>query len=430
MESFAIRQIFEHNRVRHLNLSFVDGVTDDIFLSFPSLSPCPDQSLSTSLSLSSDSNNSHNNNSYESNNDNYNNNRIGDNDHNDKNNSTNLSNPPSESSHENIEQLSDSLNKNNTRRKINYKNSSLRTLYLAKSKITDQSFYKITYLINIIEIHLQWCSGLTDKGIDCLVRSCLKLEIIDLKSCSITDLSIFSIAKNSVELKVLDLSWCSNITNFGVQGLLVKEFDRIPPPPPYVLSPLPRRRRILRRIPSSLMTSGLSCLLQPLIPSPISEERDINPRLLSSISPMISTSDVHDNGISNNDDDDSHHNNNNHNNSNHNDSSTYNSSSRNSNNNNSSWYGNMHRSDYDTSATYHVNDHSNESMTIFDNVAEPVYVSKLETLSVVWCLQLTDGALLSLGRLTKLKTIDATGCTGISQESIKKQELIGINLKL
>ena len=70
------------------------------------------------------------------------------------------------------------------------------------------------------------------------------------------------------------------------------------------------------------------------------------------------------------------------------------------------------------------------SEPVYDSISEPVYVSKLESLFVVWCLHLTDGALLSLAGLPNLKTIDATGCTGIDQENVKIQKAIGITLKL
>jgi hypothetical protein len=56
--------------------------------------------------------------------------------------------------------------------------------------------------------------------------------------------------------------------------------------------------------------------------------------------------------------------------------------------------------------------------------------SKLETLCIVWCLQLTDAALLHVQHLPKLRTIEATGCTSISQDSVDKLHGHGINVML
>ena len=83
--------------------------------------------------------------------------------------------------------------------RLNRRYSSLQVLHLAKSRITDKSLLKMSFLADLIEIHLQWCSGISDIGIAALVSGCVKLEIIDLKSCSITDVSISSIARGSKE---------------------------------------------------------------------------------------------------------------------------------------------------------------------------------------------------------------------------------------
>jgi hypothetical protein len=56
--------------------------------------------------------------------------------------------------------------------------------------------------------------------------------------------------------------------------------------------------------------------------------------------------------------------------------------------------------------------------------------SKLETLCIVWCLQLTDTALSYVQHLPKLRTIEATGCTSISQDSVHKLHRNGINVLL
>ena len=391
---------------------------------------------------------------------------------------------------------------------MNYRKSSLRILHLAKSKITDLSFFKITYLINLTEIHLQWCNGLSDIGIESLVKGCLKLEVIDLKSCGITDLSIFSIVKYSKELKVLDLSWCSNITNSGIQGLLVNQSDRQVPDPPYVMSPLPRRRRRMldvnhselipatsmqisipissslipissSSIPISSSLIPISSSLIPISSSLIPLEQpimiDLRRRMISNsisdvipdlglespllIEEMIEGSNYdlsvessvnmvdegNDQRIINSQSYDNHSNivNNgshyiNHGNNDNSNSNSYSGSnsdayyyvnSRNRNGNVENFNGSRNdpRMVFD-SISEPVYDSISEP--VYDSISEPVYVSKLESLFVVWCLHLTDGALLSLAGLPNLKTIDATGCTGIDQENVKIQKAIGITLKL
>lgn len=96
--------------------------------------------------------------------------------------------------------------------------SPLQKLNLCKSKITDRSIFKMSCLIALLEIRLQWCSGITDKGVRSLVRSCPKLRLLDLKSCAaVTDDSLLSISEMCSELRELDLSWCPG---FSEEGLL------------------------------------------------------------------------------------------------------------------------------------------------------------------------------------------------------------------
>lgn len=97
------------------------------------------------------------------------------------------------------------------------RSSPLQKLNLCKSKITDSSIFKMAYLMALLEIRLQWCSGITDAGITALVRNCPKLRLLDLKSCQITDNGISAIAELCTELCELDLSWCPG---FSEEGLL------------------------------------------------------------------------------------------------------------------------------------------------------------------------------------------------------------------
>lgn len=98
--------------------------------------------------------------------------------------------------------------------------SPLQILNLCKSRITDSSMQKLTRMKELLEIHLQWCSGITDVGICTLVQSCPKLRVIDLKSCLVTDAALCAIAELCPDLRDLDLSWCFAVTNDGLRKLI------------------------------------------------------------------------------------------------------------------------------------------------------------------------------------------------------------------
>lgn len=146
VKSPKIQDIFEHNHLKSLNLSFIDDISDEIFQKLPRFINSP------------------------------------------KNSEFNL--------------------------------SSLRALSLCKSKITDESITHMATMRGLTEIRLQWCTGITDRGILTLVKLCPKLRIIDLKSCIITDASLDAIGAVCQELRELDLSWCFNVTNIGLQKLI------------------------------------------------------------------------------------------------------------------------------------------------------------------------------------------------------------------
>lgn len=73
------------------------------------------------------------------------------------------------------------------------------------------------------EIHLPWCTGITDAGVVALARNCHKLKVIDLKSCPITDVALQAIGTRCANLLDLDLSWCFGVTDRGLIGLLPDE---------------------------------------------------------------------------------------------------------------------------------------------------------------------------------------------------------------
>lgn len=94
--------------------------------------------------------------------------------------------------------------------------SPLQKLFLSKSTITDASMFRLSFLSQLLEIRLQWCSSVTDQGIMALTINCPKLQEIDLKSCQITDASLEAIANNCANLRSLDLSWCVHISDSGI----------------------------------------------------------------------------------------------------------------------------------------------------------------------------------------------------------------------
>ena len=98
--------------------------------------------------------------------------------------------------------------------------SPLQKLNLCKSTITDRSIFKMSSLIALLEIRLQWCTGITDRGITALVQYCPLLQLIDLKSCNVSDHGLQSIAEKCYELRELDLSWCINFTEMGLLQLI------------------------------------------------------------------------------------------------------------------------------------------------------------------------------------------------------------------
>jgi hypothetical protein len=140
IESAKIQEIFVHNQLRFLNLSFIDEVSDVAFCSLPRIST--DGYVSPLLNLN-----------------------------------------------------------------------------LGNSKITDESLFRMAYLASLVEIRLQFCSGLTDNGIVALSHHCRQLQFIDLKSTLISDVSVEAIARNSHEIRTLDLSWCGSISDAAIEYL-------------------------------------------------------------------------------------------------------------------------------------------------------------------------------------------------------------------
>lgn len=153
IESSAIQRIFQHHQLISLNLSYIDGVSDDAFYCDP-YSACTDQRL---LSLPSDA----------------------------------------------------------PIIPLQLASSPLQKLFLSRSTITDTGMFRMSFLGQLREIGLQWCAGITDEGVVALSSLCSKLQVIDLKSCSISDVSVRAVSKNCTDLRHLDLSWCMGISDAG-----------------------------------------------------------------------------------------------------------------------------------------------------------------------------------------------------------------------
>jgi bacterioferritin-associated ferredoxin len=161
IESPAIQELFEHHDLVSLNLSFVDGVCDEAFKSFPMLDSYSVRQYSPRGMIGIDG----------------------------------------------------GMGSRSPR-------STLRQLDLGKSSITDLSIFRMAFLGELTEIKLQFCNGITDAGIEALSRYCPLLRLIDLKSCSITDASLQAIAANCRDLDSLDVSWCAGITDEGIEMLV------------------------------------------------------------------------------------------------------------------------------------------------------------------------------------------------------------------
>jgi hypothetical protein len=98
---------------------------------------------------------------------------------------------------------------------------SLQSLSIGMSSITDVTLYRIASFASLTELHLQWCSQLTDSGIQALVTNCQSIQILNLKSCSqLTDQSLHCIGRECNLLQHLDISWCSEFTDDGLLHLI------------------------------------------------------------------------------------------------------------------------------------------------------------------------------------------------------------------
>jgi Leucine Rich repeat len=350
MELSAIQQLFDHNRLRHLNLSFVDEMTDDAFLNLPDYR-APSRILSDSLA-------------------------------------------PTAAAGEEAAHYSQSK-----RMRTVSRHSSLQVLHLAKSRITDKGMFKMAFFPDLREVHLQWCSSITDAGITALVANCSQLEVVDLKSCSITDVSLGLLVRESKQLRHLDVSWCSNITDRGIQSLSSRR--------PMSESVGCRTSPISTSAGRPAEDHGILSASQVLSAAgsdPISRSVPAGPvRRIASLNSISAVMESRDGSASAN-------------------STSTTSSSRTASDSNIS--------DNSTDGLLRSNPGRHQGTTLLgsEEYDDDVLPQKLETLVIVWCLQLTDAALLSLGALPKLKLVEAVGCTLVSEASAQHLTSLGIKI--
>jgi len=182
----AIQEIFDHRQIVSLNLSYIDGVSDEAFASYP-LSEFVGNVDESTTSTTADN--------------------VEEVDESNATNNNNVS----------LSVIENTLALNNPM-SIVY-TSPLQKLFLSKSTITDASMFRLSFLSQLVEVGLQWCSSITDQGIMALTVHCPKLQEIDLKSCQITDASLSAIATHCGHLRRLDLSWCARISDAGIARL-------------------------------------------------------------------------------------------------------------------------------------------------------------------------------------------------------------------
>lgn len=361
MELSAIQQIFDHIRLRHLNLSFVDEMTDDAFSNLPdyrapirTLSPHPVKSAEYVAP---------------------------------------------DNSAATAEEVAHGTHFK--RKRTVSRHSSLQILHLAKSRITDKGMFKMAFFPDLKEIHLQWCSSITDAGITALVTNCPHLEVVDLKSCSITDISLGLIGRESKQLRYLDVSWCSNITDRGIQSLSSRR---------------PANESMGCRTSSVSIFAGrpaedhgiLSTSQVPSAagPDPVSRNIPFGPvRRIASLNSISAVAETRDGSASIN-------------------------ISLSASSNRVTADSNSNSNDNTSDACTRNNPWMNQTMSLSgpEEYDDDVLPLKLETLVIVWCLQLTDAALLSLGALPKLKLVEAVGCTLVSEASTQHLTSLGIKI--
>lgn len=101
--------------------------------------------------------------------------------------------------------------------------SSLESLNLTNTNITDEGLEEIENLINLKELNIARCNKITNKGME-FIGKLMNLEGLDLMACiNLTDESLPHIA-NLVNLNTLFLTDCEKLTSQGIKCLLCLKF--------------------------------------------------------------------------------------------------------------------------------------------------------------------------------------------------------------
>jgi hypothetical protein len=243
--------------------------------------------------------------------------------------------------------------------------SPLRTLILAKSKLTNDGLRKMTFLPSLVELGLPWCGDITDAGVCLLVSRCPNLRSIDLKSCNITDASVQAIAQSCKELRHLDVSWCPGVTDSGIKCLA-------PAFPSIALDTAIKAAKAITAaaVAAAVAVATATGTLLTSLPSSSLSDGDG----LDDIPTHVLT---HAQAVDHDPDD----------------------------------------GDARSSRRTHIVDtyvYEEETWSSEDPNVDRGSV-KLESLSLVWCSSLTDDSLAALATLPALSCVEASGCSGMSQ---------------
>ncbi len=99
--------------------------------------------------------------------------------------------------------------------------------------ITDEGLYAIVLLCYKLEyLNISYCTDIHELSICNIIRSCPKLQQLDLRFCKITNITIEEIASSCLNLKYFNLERCYKISKEVVNKLnsniYVENFVKIP----------------------------------------------------------------------------------------------------------------------------------------------------------------------------------------------------------
>lgn len=88
-------------------------------------------------------------------------------------------------------------------------------------RISDRGVNALSGLTLLQQLHLRECADITDEGFGCLARSLSMLTRLELGQCEITDVGVCASAEGLSALKHFDLSFCRNLSDVGVESLVL-----------------------------------------------------------------------------------------------------------------------------------------------------------------------------------------------------------------